>query len=885
LPQSPLTRHNLTSAVELLVELAGKQHARARAWFSGHFDTAVDIGDDVGAVLAASWVGAQPSAMDLYFKVAIEYFRDVVEPLEEVGVDDNPLLEHLTDFQSDAYVYARTILRRYGGVFLADVVGLGKTFIALALLSHFQRRYSEHAVVIAPPAVLGAWQELAKEHRVELACVSIGRLEDLHNYSDREILVIDESHNFRNSGTQRHNEVQQWLRPGGTASSKKVILLSATPQNNRPEDVKHQMQLFPDNYMRLPYRGESLDGWFRSVAAGQASLVEMLQHVVVRRTRRFIQHTHPNAQIRMRTSPGRYESRPLRFPRRVSGDEQTLRYSLDDTYGAALYNALLLAFKDLKYPLHGLSSYVLEAAAGEPAIGRLRRGGTTVRGLFKVLLLKRLESSVVSLHSSLERLRVKLVEALASVEANVVVVGASQLAGAEEDGEVAIDARSTEIKAEFFDKARLRTDIEHDLGLVDSLCAQTSSLIAGTDAKIARLRAYLKERSPRRHRTLIFTQFADTAKHLRQALGQEFGRTEVVIGGDSSAMKAAKRFAPKASRVSVPEDEQIDLLISTDALSEGVNLQDADTLINYDIHWNPVRLIQRAGRIDRIGSEHDEIHVSSFLPERLLEAQLGLEAVLRRRIQEFISVFGEDSYILPAAELPTEVDAILAYTGGALEADGREDNLDGLSRHAERLLRLRRESPDEYTRILQMRPGLHAVGGELPSVVAMRRGWYWTFWTDASKSTVEQVEVLKAMDHLFDHGESSASKVAPIWDVGAERLALIESARGAFEPLAVQFAEQRSRPRLSAPESFALQQLDQFLEACVATQRPLVQQLRSWIREGHGQEAIRRAGKTWKLDRLAPNLVFEETRSLFARFPPREENLGMAEMVAAVFKR
>ncbi|MDB4985985.1 MAG: hypothetical protein JWN04_1163, partial [Myxococcaceae bacterium] len=199
LPMAPLLLGEEPGG-ELKVELTGVQHERARAWFGELFAQSVDMSGDVRAVLESSWAVAHPSPRDLYYKTLIEYFRELVEGADVEG-DDNRILEVLTDFQQSAYTAARTILRRYGGVFLADVVGLGKTFIALALLSHYQERYGEHGVVIAPPAVLPAWIALASEYRVELATVSIGSLDELAQYSDRDIVVIDESHNFRNTDT------------------------------------------------------------------------------------------------------------------------------------------------------------------------------------------------------------------------------------------------------------------------------------------------------------------------------------------------------------------------------------------------------------------------------------------------------------------------------------------------------------------------------------------------------------------------------------------------------------------------------------------------------------------------------------------------------------
>ena len=365
-------------------------------------------------LIQVSWAGDLLHPEDLYYKVLAEYFRLTLEGMD-VEADDNPMLEVMTDFQVEAYQYAKGILRRFGGVFLADVVGLGKTFIGLALLRYLQDRFGQHPVVIAPPAVCPAWEALAAEFRIELQTVSHGKLEDLERHQGREVLVIDESHNFRNTDTRRYETLLRWLTPDGVPSDRKVILISATPQNNRPRDVLHQLRLFPTGYSRLPYRGESLDGFFQSVESGRDSMTSLLQHVVVRRTRRFIRAEYPDAQIRRPIGPGRSVSEPLRFPLRVSGPEQCLRYVIEQAY-AGLYEQVMQALRRMYYPLYGMVTYVLPQHAGHPQLAGVTRSGRSLRGLFKVLLLKRLESSVEAFRRTLGRLQERLEEALRLLE-------------------------------------------------------------------------------------------------------------------------------------------------------------------------------------------------------------------------------------------------------------------------------------------------------------------------------------------------------------------------------------------------------------------------------------------------------------------------------------
>ncbi len=881
---APITRPMMEQQRELALELTGDAHDQARAWFAEQARQASDISEELLAILQASWAGGIRPPMDVYLKVLMEYFSSTIEGLDREA-DDNPMLEHLTEFQSQAYQYAKGILRRYGGVFLADVVGLGKTYIAMALLKHLQDRYGQHPVVIAPPAVLPAWDALAAEHRVELQGVSLGKLEDLHKYEDREVLVIDESHHFRNTGTRRYDEISNWLRPGGQASTRRVLLLSATPQNNDPRDVLNQLRLFPDNYSRLPYQGESLDGWFQDVRNGQQSLTTLLQHVVVRRTRRFIQAAYPDATLRRRVSPGKYVRVPLRFPTRVSGAEQCLRYRLDEAFGANHYDQIIEALAQMEYPLYGLGAFLLPEYRDRDEVKGIQRSGRGLRGLYKVLLLKRLESSAHALRLTLSRLLERMQDAMKllyqqkKVRARVAVTSQDT---SNDELEDVVTWDETLLPDHWFDTRRLKASIAGDMQHINRLLKGLQALDAQRDGKLSRLDAWLSKRPPQHHRTIIFTQFADTAAYLAEQLGQRHGRTALVTGSAGNKTDLSRRFAPKANRVEVPTENQIDLLVSTDALSEGVNLQDADTLINYDLHWNPVRLIQRAGRIDRIGSENEEIHIASFLPEKELESRLGIEQVLRRRIQEFLEVFGEDSAVLPADELPDEETMASAYTGAALEDDSSSDDMDGLSRHVERLLQLRGTERELYDRVAEMRLGQRAVStSDAPPIIANRVGWFWSFTNHAHGQKPAEIDDLRGLDLLWEHAEAGES--TPLPEDAAETLAaLMERARLDFEPKAELFLRQRQHPRLAPTESWVLDQLERYREECVVTRQALVDDIKRWVLEGHAKPRVQRESRVWRRQKLSAESVFQELRSLYSRFPPQDEQLGEAQLVGGV---
>lgn len=881
-PAGPITLGtvNRPPGAELDLTLTGAMHERAREWFRLRAAESNDISKEVQSLLESSWAGTMIGAKDLYYKVLAEFFQEMLQGADLT--DSNPLLDVMTSFQRAAYQQAKGILRRFGGVFLADVVGLGKTYIAMALLRYLQDTLDRHALVIAPPTVCPTWQALAEDFGVNLRTLSHGQLEDLPKYSQRQVLVVDESHNFRNPATRRYERIWEWLHPNNVPSRRQVLLLSATPQNNSPRDVLQQLKLFPENFTRLPFPGESLDDYFKAVEAGKESLTNVLQHVVVRRTRRFIQSNYQDAKLPVKRPTGGYDWVPIRFPKRISGPEQCLRYQIEDTYGTGLYEQIIQVLGGMDYPLYGLAAYVLEMHRDDARIVGYRQVGKSLRGLFKVLLLKRLESSEAAFRASLEQLRTRLQRGLENLQAGFVQV----VVDVEDEGDA--PPGGDKMPSGMFHVDRLRNALNADLERVDKLLGAIPHQSPGADAKLARLRAYLRTRPPSQHRTLIFTQFTDTAEFLHSHLQQGYGTVAKVTGSSGNVRLTARRFAPRANPSrdgsTIPKEQQIDLLISTDVLSEGINLQDADTLINYDLHWNPVRLIQRAGRIDRLGSLNEEIHISSFLPERALESSLGLEQVLRRRIQEFLKVFGEDSHILPMEE-SLDVDGVLdIYAGKALEkAEARHDELDALGRHAERILSLQQTEPAHYARIRALRPGRRAsTQSRLPGVVATRLGWYWAFWHEQDGAAIERISDVAGLDLLFSHSQKSdvpeATRMAQCRQ-RANRLA--EEARRAFSSLAENVRAQRREPALNIHEDWVLVTLDALRKGSDEARLATLEAMRQWIIAGQYKQSLRLAAARWRKEQLTSESLFQQMEAML-RFPLRNEALGEEEMVGVV---
>jgi superfamily II DNA/RNA helicase len=362
----------------------------------------------------------------------------------------------------------------------------------------------------------------------------------------------------------------------------------------------------------------------------------------------------------------------------------------------------------------------------------LHRAGANLHGLIRVLLFKRFESSVYAFQQTIDRLLKTHETFLKALEAGFVPAGEEAQAilydpSEQEEADLLseLEKVSTRYKAEDFNIELLRSHIEHDVAILRKIQILVEPITPDMDAKLQVLLQRLKEKPLSKGKRLIFTQYADTARYLYDNInpkGQD-ERIEVIFSGDKSKFRLVGRFSPKSNPEFVPgpNDVELDTVIATDVLSEGLNLQDCDKIINYDLHWNPVRLIQRFGRIDRIGSEHDAVFGFNFLPETNLERELKLKDKLGRRIREIHETIGEDSAILdPSEQLNEEaMYAIYEKDGGTnLSLFEDEDELIDLNEAEEILRQLKKENPGEYDRIAALRDGIRT------GKPALNRGMY-----------------------------------------------------------------------------------------------------------------------------------------------------------------
>ncbi|MBM3331903.1 helicase [candidate division WOR-3 bacterium] len=766
---SNLTLAGVANNTELNVLVQGNaNHAELVRWFDELWKEADDFDETLMQEIRQSWAAGLVRPYDIYLKTLYELVRDRLtgEDAQEVLWDDE-ITSKLANFQKAAVTQAVQMLRRYGGAFVADVVGLGKSYVGAAIIRHFERTDHVKPIIICPAALVDMWERYNAVYSLNAVVVSLGLLLEGDSglaevllkderYRDRDFVLIDESHNLRHSDTQRYAVVQQFLSTG----DRYCCFLTATPRNKSAWDVYYQIKLFhQDDKTDLPIDPPNLNQYFKLIDKGERKLPELLFHLQVRRLRRHVLRWYGFAGdtqeplAKMSDDEVRpYLDGPKRayilvgerhqfFPKR---ELETVEYSIDDTYqglyqqirgflGKGKHGCQTEIVKDeLTYARYGLWHYVKPEMRKKAPYDDLQHAGANLRGLVRILLFKRFESSVYAFRETVKRLVRMQERFLDALDAGFVPAGEGAEAilyepSAEEEQDLLEALRNVSGKYALkdFDAETLKQHIEHDVRLLKRILKLVEPVTPDKDAKLVTLKRRLAKKPLAGTKVLLFTQYADTARYLFDNLnpGGKREDIEVIYSGDKSKEKVVGRFAPKAN----PEyqfqrgESQISLLVATDVLAEGLNLQDCNCIINYDLHWNPVRLIQRFGRIDRIGSEHDVVHAYNFLPETGLDRQLGLKSILHSRIQEIHDTIGEDSAILDQTE-HLNVQAMYAiYQASADQLSmfdpAGEEPMD-LNEAEEMLRRMQREDPAEFSRVAALRRGIRS------SLAAITKGTY-----------------------------------------------------------------------------------------------------------------------------------------------------------------
>lgn len=675
-----------------------------RDWFEDMWQRSEPY--DLAAIYEARFLPHPPYL--IYLRMLWEKYGADVEALAR----DDAFGLHLAPFQKDGVTLARRILARYNGVVVADGVGLGKTFLAGELIREAVEDRRQRVLVVAPAALRdGPWAGFRGRHLFNFELVSYDELSMdrqlnpghphakavlRHAINDYAMVVVDEAHAYRSASTQRA-EVLNRILEGSPA--KDVVMLTATPVNNSLWDLYNLLAYFVRNDAEFAGAGiPSLRERFRDATLTDPDtldpeqLFDVLSPVVVRRTRSYVKHYYPDTEIeiagrRQRVTFPKPEVRPVTYDLSRALPNFLPRFAAaldvpedDDGGGAEVVRSASQRRANgeevLTLARYAPSAYLLANDGFEAYEGQ-------VAGLLRSGLLKRFESSAHAFALTCQKMAASHDQFLGLLDRGLVATGtALQELSAASDSD-AIDELLAQhgdqwnwAPANDYDLIRLRADVAADRDLLLAWAAEAAAVVAEHDPKLQALTdelaavladayADVAETATERDRrkVIIFSYYADTVNWLNDWLQkavtsdprlQPYCDRVIAVSGsehENAQQKAMFGFAPMTSEAPPGCTDDYDVLISTDVLAEGVNLQQARNIINYDLPWNPMRLVQRHGRIDRIGSPHTRVWMRCFMPDRQLDELLRLEERLHRKIRQAARSIGTESTIIPGSEV------------------------------------------------------------------------------------------------------------------------------------------------------------------------------------------------------------------------------------------
>lgn len=689
-------------------------------------DKMQDVTDEIVSNISVAYSENSPEFiyfMTLYH-VFSEFLDDISEdvlPNEATGFKQSKIWDMLYDFQKDAVLAIINKLEKYNGCILADSVGLGKTFTALAVIKYYENR-NKTVLVLCPKKLSENWNTYKDNYinnpiasdRLNYDVLfhtdlsrnsgfSNGLNLDRLNWGNYDLVVIDESHNFRNgSGTHANTQENRYVKlmdkviRAGVKT--KVLMLSATPVNNRFVDLKNQLALAYEG--NSDYINEELDTkkpieeifrqaqkafnvWSKLEPENRTTdallktldfdFFEVLDSVTIARSRRHIEKYYNTEKIG-------------KFPERLTPISK--RPSLTDLDHAINYNEIYEQLMQLTLCIYTPSDYIFPSRMAKYVDMTHNKGNNLtqkgreqgIRRLMSINLLKRLESSVYSFHLTLSRIRdliqgtieaIDQFEKYGKADLDMYEANENDFDMEDENTDFFTVGKKVKIDLEDMDYQTWRTELKRDAETLELLTLMIADITPEHDLKLQTLFGLLDEKmnapiNDGNKKVLIFSAFSDTAEYLYDQVSgymkDKYGLDTAVITGSIDGkttidgLKANLNnvltcFSPisKGRNLLMPDSTaEVDILIATDCISEGQNLQDCDYLINYDIHWNPVRIIQRFGRIDRIGSRNQYIQLVNFWPDMTLDDYINLKSRVETRMKiSIMTSTGDDDLINP----------------------------------------------------------------------------------------------------------------------------------------------------------------------------------------------------------------------------------------------
>ena len=658
---SNFTQSGLVDNLEFNVELKTRaDYEFAKKKFEELWKDAVDVKDKyVQTARKETWLNNTITPYQLYLKFLYEYFKDDLRPTNEVMFEYFPTEFKRLEYQEQAVLNAKKILEEYGGVFISDVVGLGKTYVSAMLASQLKGR----TLVLAPPVLLdktnpGSWPSVFSDFKVSADFESIGKLGQVADRGTEKYknVFIDEAHRFRTESNVTYEKLAQICR------GKKVILVTATPLNNTPKDILSQTKLFQNATKSTIPGAPNLEAFFGALekkikkldrqkdraeymqtAKENAKKIRgsVLKYLMVRRTRREIESYFADD----------LKNQNLKFPE-VETPAPAF-YQLNKKENEVFDKTVQFIAQQFNYARYMPMLYY----KGEETQDQLEIQSQKNMGRFmKILLIKRLESSFHAFQNTVNRfIKNHQLFLKELIKGNVYVSKkyASRIFELlNNDDDEAIQSlldndRARKYPASDFE-SKLKIHLENDLEILRKI--QTLWQGVKRDPKLLSFTDLLSNHPVlKKNKLIVFTESKETADYLAENLEKEFPQKVLVFSGASGAPTRRKVIENFDASSLAPKDDYR-ILVTTEVLSEGVNLHRSNVVINYDIPWNPTRLMQRVGRINRVDTKFDKIYSFNFFPTEQSNDQIKLKESAEAKIQSFITLLGADARLLTEGE-------------------------------------------------------------------------------------------------------------------------------------------------------------------------------------------------------------------------------------------
>jgi len=707
---SNFTQSGLVDNLEFNVELKNRaDYEFAKTKFEELWKDAVDVKDRyIQTIQEKTWLNNTITPYQLYLKFLYEYFKDELRQTDEVIFKYVPQEFKYFKYQEQAVLNAKKILDEYGGVFISDVVGLGKTYISAMLASQLDGR----TLILAPPVLLdktnpGSWPNVFSDFRVLADFESLGKLEQLtrHGTEKYKNVFIDEAHRFRTESNVTYEKLAQICR------GKRVILVTATPLNNIPKDILSQIKLFQNAkkstipnvsnlesfFSRLEQNIKTLDRqkdhakYMQTVKENALKIREfVLKYLMVRRTRKEIENYFADD----------LKNQKLKFPE--VENPQAVFYQLNEEESEIFNKTIELVALKFRYARYMPMLYYKGKVSQPEELAQKNMGK-----FMKILLIKRLESSFHAFRNTVNRFISYYDLFLKELAKGNVYISKKyankifELLDSEDD--MAIQKLLESDKArkypakDFTDD--LKKDLENDLQILREI--QELWHRVKRDPKLLSFIEILSSLPAlKKNKLIVFTESKETADYLAENLDNKFPNEVIAFTGASSASIREKVTENFDGRARLPKDDYR-ILIATEVLSEGVNLHRSNTVINYDIPWNPTRLMQRVGRINRVDTEFDKIYSFNFFPTEQSNDQIKLKEVAMAKIQMFITLLGTDARLLTEGE-EIESHELFNRLISKKTITGEDEEIESELKYLQVIRAVRDNDPDLFEKIKQL---------------------------------------------------------------------------------------------------------------------------------------------------------------------------------------